>query len=80
MNFLQMLRRSLTLLCRNSAQVTCRPYLTDGASIIGSDPDRWILSPNKLWLSWATTSFQLSVGVKFVDFNLVGKFNHINIG
>jgi len=35
-----LLRRSINLLCRTSCQVTCRPYLTDGASTIGSAPDR----------------------------------------
>ena len=43
MNYLQMLmRRSLSLLCRTSSQVTCRPYLTDGTIVIGSDPDRLV--------------------------------------
>ena len=38
-----LLRRSLSLVCRTSCQVTCRPYLTDGATVIGSEPDRFVI-------------------------------------
>jgi len=35
-----LLRQSLRLVCRSSSQVTCRPYLTDGAPTIGTEQDR----------------------------------------
>eukprot|EP00092_Neocalanus_flemingeri_P016272 GFUD01017617.1.p1 GENE.GFUD01017617.1~~GFUD01017617.1.p1 ORF type:complete len:563 (+),score=164.57 GFUD01017617.1:34-1722(+) len=35
-----LMRRSLSLICRRSSQVTCRPYLTDGAGVIGTEPER----------------------------------------
>ena len=44
-----LLRRSVSLLLRPGAQgrevIGARGYLTDGAPVIGSEPDRWYKMP-----------------------------------